>query len=81
MYDFCVCSFYCSKRSPSLGEIHYNAYLNAMNVVWNGSHDRLAKKLRNYNLRLQNYKMSSLVNRRKVLDLIFLHKLFNGAVE
>lgn len=66
---------------------HYNIYIKRLETVQRRFlyhlcyEDRLAKKIRSYDQRLQYYKMSSLVDRRKVLDLTFLYKLFNGVVD
>lgn len=43
--------------------------------------DHLAKKLPSYNNRLKHYKLTSLSNRRKEIDLVFLYKIFNGVVD
>lgn len=40
-----------------------------------------AKRLRSYNMRLRKLKMVSLETRRDLLDLTFLHKLFNNKID
>lgn len=42
--------------------------------------DNLSKKLPSYVEKLNHYKMTTLSSRRKEIDLVFLHRIFNGNV-
>ncbi|XP_026325292.1 uncharacterized protein LOC113234212 [Hyposmocoma kahamanoa] len=66
---------------------HYEVYIKRLESVQKrflyhlAFGDLEAERLPGYSQRLEHYKLTSLINRRKRLDLIFLHKIVNGSLD